>query len=50
MILILLVGYVTDQIWLAGQNLGFQNQEDRLMSPDGVCLINMGPAGDGTTV
>ena len=50
MILILQISYVTGQIWLAGQNLGFQNQEDQPMSPDGVCLINVGPARDGTTV
>ena len=35
MILILEFSYVTQGIWMASQNLGFQNQENQLMSQDG---------------
>ena len=48
MILILQVGYIARQIWLASQNFGFRNQENQLMSLDGVCVISAGLAGDVT--
>ena len=48
MTLILQVGYVAHQTWLVNQNFGFWNQENLLMSPDGDCVISMGPAGDKT--
>ena len=50
MILILQVSYVTDQIWLAGQKLGFRNQKDKLMLPDGFCLISAGLSENETTL